>query len=248
VKRSFSYILLGLFAYGVFMILHLPAAALLALTPLPWPSMNIQSVQGLAIQGSAQNLQWNTLSFDKATWKLRFVPLLLGRIELEVDLDHPVRRLTGIVGVGLDHQLRLGSLHGYFPLNDWHSVLKLPVGGGLEFNDLQLRLDPNGYPRAAQGTVLLSALRVALAQTVELGNYQVAFSTRDDTISGLIRDQGGPIQLTGSLTLTPDGRYRLTGKLAVRDNNQPVEQALSLLGQPNQDGIRIIDLTGKLRF
>jgi hypothetical protein len=248
VKRSLSYILLGLFAYGVFMILQLPAAALLAWNPPPWPNMRIQSVQGLAIQGSAQSVQWDTLTFDKATWKLRFAALLLGNIELAVDLYHPVRRLTGTVAMGLDRQLRLGPLNGYLPLSDWHSVLRLPVGGGLELNDLRLRLNPNGYPLAVQGTVLLSALRVPLAQIIELGDYQVAFSTRDDTISGLIRDQGGPIQLTGSLTLTPDGRYRLTSQLAVRDNNQPVEQALSLLGQPDQDGVRTIDLTGKLRF
>jgi general secretion pathway protein N len=247
VKRSLGYVLLGLCAYSMFMVLQFPATVLLAWQPPP-SDISIQSVQGLAVQGSAQGLQWHVLRFDTATWKLRFLPLLLGRIELEVDLNDPARRLTGIVAVGLDRQLRIGQLRGHLPLRDWHSVLKLPVGGGLELNDLQLRLDPNGYPLAAQGTVFLSALRVTLAQTLELGNFRVTFSTADDIISGLIQDRGGPVQLTGILTLTPDGRYRLIGQVAVRENNQPLEQTLSLLGQPDPDGVRNIDLTGTLRF
>ncbi|NJN46420.1 MAG: type II secretion system protein N, partial [Candidatus Competibacteraceae bacterium] len=94
-KQSWGYVLLGLFAYSVFLIVQAPAAALLTLHPLPWPGISIQSVQGLAIQGSAQGLQLHTLRFDTATWKLRFAPVLLGRIELAVDLNHPARRLTG---------------------------------------------------------------------------------------------------------------------------------------------------------
>lgn len=123
----------------------------------------------------------------------------------------------------------------------------LPLDGILELNLAILRLNEKGRLHAAQGTIRLVQARSTLGQPVALGDFVIELTTRDEAILGDVTDSGGPLKVTGTLTLTPDNRYRFVGEISTRDKNNPhLQQALSLLGQPGRDGTRRIDVTGTL--
>ena len=70
---------------------------------------------------------------------------------------------------------------------------------------------------------------------------------RPEGVQGTIKDHEGPLTLNGTLHWAPDGRYRFNGQAAVRDvGNQPLRQAMNLLGPPGSDGRWALSFSGVL--
>jgi general secretion pathway protein N len=111
----------------------------------------------------------------------------------------------------------------------------------------ELCLDPTGVPNTAWGTLQLSETRTSIGRAFALGDFYATFTTADKIIRGEIKDTGGPLDLTGTLTHDPDGRYGFSGELGVRDeSNAELRQILGILGQPGTDGKWPLELTGSL--
>jgi hypothetical protein len=91
-------------------------------------------------------------------------------------------------------------------------------------------------------------LRATLGQALNLGDFTVQLTSVQPTgAQGAIKDNEGPLALNGTLHLAPDGRYRFNGQAAVRDaGNQPLRQAMSLLGPPGGDGRWALSFSGVL--
>ena len=93
---------------------------------------------------------------------------------------------------------------------------------------------------------LLSPIGGAL---IALGDYQIRFAASTNPgLVGNFEDQGGPLEVSGSIRLTPDRAYVIDGALRTRPN-APLElsQGLELMtAPPDASGLRAFNLTGSL--
>ena len=251
-RRGLAYILLGLLAYTVSLVLLCPASLLIEQLAQRLPGFSAQNVQGSAVQGSAQSVQLSaTARLETIAWRLRVLPLLLGRIEYELRLTAPELNIWGIAGVGFDRQLRITALNGQLPLPRAIALAGRPpppLNGTLELENVAVHLNRDGRPQQAGGLVHLRNVSTSFGNPLPLGNFDIQLQTQASALVASIQDQGGPLQLNGNLTLDPDGRYRFTAQAAPRDqDNRELYQALNLLGRPEGNGKWTFDLAGSLQ-
>jgi general secretion pathway protein N len=251
-RRLLAYVLLGLLAYTVFLVLLCPAGLLIEQLAQRLPGFSAQSVQGSAVQGTAQSVQLSaTARLEAIAWRLRVLPLLLGRIEYDLQLTAPELNLRGIAGLGLDRQFRIAALNGQLPLPRAIALAGRPpppLNGMLELENVGLSLNRDYRPTEAGGLIRLHNLSTSFGTPLSLGNFEIQLQIQASALIASIQDQGGPLQLNGNLTLDPDGRYRFTAQAAPRDqDNRELYQALSLLGRPGGNGKWTFDFAGNLK-
>lgn len=249
-RRASGYVLLGLIAYLVFMVVQFPATTVFGLLADQVPGLTLQQAQGSILRGSAHHLRIQDIEIKSLSWRWRPLGLITGRITYQLTSEDPELALTGDIGMDWNRRLAFDDLNARLPLARALSLINgpaPPLEGILELDLATLRLDEQGFPNAAQGTVRLTQTRTTLVEPVALGDFDMALTTEDQGIRGTVTDKGGPVRLNGNLTLTLDNRYRLVGEISARDNhNQNLRQVLSLLGPPGEDGTWKMDITGTL--
>ena len=120
----------------------------------------------------------------------------------------------------------------------------------MELNLRELRLNAARRPTTADGVVHLLNVQITLGQPLTLGDFVIqATPAIPDGIQGKVQDRDGPLALEGNFSLLPDGRYRFSGQAAVRDaSNQPLRQAMNLLGPPDDHGRWPLNFSGILAW
>jgi general secretion pathway protein N len=249
-RRLLLYGVLGLIGYGVFLLIQLPASQLVGLMSRQVPGLTIQEAQGTAIDGGARGVRWGDRELPDLSWRWRPSGLLSGRLAFRLTAAEPRVDLESIVGINPLRRVRITDLRGAAPLSRVIGLVSrapLLIEGELELAVQELRLSPTGSPTLLEGLVRLLNVHTSLGRDIALGDFRATFVTHEETISGDVSDLGGPLAFTGNLTLTPDGRYRFTGTLSVRDNNNlDLRQALAFLGRPDANGRWPLDFSGEL--
>lgn len=251
-KRSLAYgLLLGIAAFLLFMVTLAPATLLTEPLRARLPGLSVQAVEGTAIAGAMVGVQWRGVRAERLLWRWQPLALLLARLEANLTVDDREAKLSGKAATGFSRQLRFSDLKGRLPLN-WLTALagvkNVPLEGIVELNLDDLRLDAAVQPVSAQGVIRLLNLRVLLGRPLVLGDYLLQFDSASKAgIQAKIKDNNAPLIVEGIATLSADGRYQLTGHAAIRDPaNQPLRQALSLLGPPGSDGRWPLNFSGVL--
>ncbi|MFZ4790192.1 MAG: type II secretion system protein N [Candidatus Competibacteraceae bacterium] len=249
--KIFRYGLLGLFAFLLFLLLLAPASLVTDWIGQRLTGFKVQTVEGAATDGVAQGLQWRGARIEKLSWGWRPLALATGSLKFSLNVDDPDLKLTGTAATGWDRHWRFQALAGQAPLAKLYVLAgqsNLPAQGVVELKLRELRLNAAGWPVAADGVVHLRNLRTTLGQALTLGDFTAQVTTADPAgIQGKVQDDNGPLVLEGAFSLLPDGRYRFNGQAAVRDaSNQPLRQAMNLLGPPGSDGRWALNFSGVL--
>ncbi len=251
--KILRYGLLGLGAFLLFLLLQAPASLITDRIGARLPGFAVQTVAGTATEGVMQGLQWRGARIEKLSWGWRPLALATGRLGFRLDADDPDFKLTGQAAIGWDRQWRFQNLAGRASLEKLYALAgqpKLPLQGMVELKLQELRLNAAGRPTTADGVVHLLNLRITLGQPLTLGDFEVqAMPAVPDGVQGKVQDRNGPLALEGTFSLLPDGRYRFSGQAAVRDaGNQPLRQAMSLLGPPDERGRWPLNFSGILAW
>lgn len=251
-KRVLRYGLLGLLAFLLSLLLLAPASMITGLLAERLPGFSVQTVEGLASEGSARGVHWRGARIERLNWNWQALALLTGWLELRLGIDDPEIKLIGNAAINPGRRLRFRDLSGRLPLGRLGALAgytKLPLQGVVEFNLRDLYLNAAGQPQTANGVVYLLNARTTLGQPLNLGDFIVQLTPANpEGIQGAVKDKDdGPLALDGTLNLLPDGRYRFTGQAAVRDAGNPaLRQAMSLLGPPGGDGRWALNFSGVL--
>lgn len=251
-KRFLAYSLLGLVAYGFFMLLQLPATTLVNWVSQSVPDLTIQQAQGSAVRGVAQDVRLADLRLESLRWRLRFLPLLLGRLQYRLTASQGNVQLQASVGTDLSRRWHVAAIQGELPLSRALAAAgqSPPLfEGELTLDDVGIVLNREGMLADAYGDLRLSNLRTTFEEPVQLGNYSGELTAEDSNLIATLRDNGGPLNFAGSLSMSvvPEGRYRLQGRVSPRDNaDSRLRDALSLMGEPREDGAWELDFAGML--
>ena len=209
--------------------------------------VKLHGLGGTIWQGHADAADLSGRNLGALEWRLQPAALLRGEAIAQLTLSGEGITAAGTVERGADGQVSFRDVVLHMPARTAAPVLAIPaldVLGTIEIDVTQARLRGAGLD-SANGVAYWRDAAVAGAAQARLSDMQVTFaSPADGTISGTIRDLGGPLQVDGAFT-TSLGRYDAHASLAARDNDPRVLEALQFVGQPQPDGSRQLVIEGR---
>ena len=249
---KYSWIALGAGAYFAFVLTLFPAN-----TAYRWfapDTLRLAGIEGTLWSGSASIGSVGNFSLHEIQWRLQPWALLLARIGGQFQTRFSDGLLTTDIEVTLS-QTTFRNLRTSTSLGGLQEVLPLGgIDGFLSADFSELRLEDE-WPVAAVGEIRLGELVVppmipsSSGPLIMLGNYRIQFpqSPGPDLI-GNFEDQGGPLEVTGSLSLADGRAYLIEGSARTRANApQELSQGLDLMtAPPDASGLRAFSLSGSL--
>jgi general secretion pathway protein N len=242
---------LGLGVYLAFTAVSFPASV--AYRWFAPPALALASIEGTIWRGSAAYGGIEGLAFSGLRWQLHPAALLRGRVSLTAELrlaDGNMRANLTASGNGIE-LTDVRATTDLQAFRDWLSLgdVRGRMSASLDTLDLV-----DGWPVAASGNVRIADLAippvvpVSGVTIIPLGNFAADVApAHDPGISAVLSDEGGPLELAGSVTLSPGGAYVLDARIKPRAGAPDVlVEGLELMTEPLPDGQRHFVLSGSL--
>ena len=238
---------LAILALALFMLTVLaraPARWLVALAPR---AIECQLPAGSVWQGECARLRAPGLELAALSWKLHPWSLLRGRLELEIHSDDARAPGAATIAAGFGDTLSVRDLRADLPVDSGFLPL-FPAGWS---GQLRLALElvefTGGRLSAVHGIVAANSLEQK-NPAMPFGSYELQFAGATQAgaaIVGSLRDTGGPLAVTGALTIRNGHDYELQGFAAARPAATPeLAKAVEFLGPADPQGRRAYSLAG----
>ncbi|MGE0581681.1 MAG: type II secretion system protein N [Steroidobacteraceae bacterium] len=218
--------------------------------PLAWTTKALpEGVQcaepaGSVWRGRCGALTAGGLPFGATSWQVRALPLLRGTLAAQVRAQLGADRISGEFEWRPDGRRMARRVEADLTLG---AGLLAQGAMGLS-GRLHARID-RAVLRGRRVHELIGLVTVQqLAQGgTPLGNFEIRFPDAPvaDDPKGELRDLGGPLGVTGTLTLTDEPGYVIDGQVTVRAETPPALAAqIAILGTPDAGGRRPFSLAG----
>ena len=220
---------------------------LLLRLPLRWVSGHLPSgvqctdAHGTLWHGGCGRLAVAQLDLGAARWQLHGLRLLAGRLSAEVETQRSALAIRGTLGRTIGGRITGEQLQLQYALGSG-LIPQLPSLDGAvsaRFDELVIdgmRVDKVRGWLEARDLVQVGTERLAL------GSYRIEFDrppAADGSITGKVRDLGGPLDMQATLTLTGAPGYLLQGTVLARpEASATLVRQISFLGSPDADGRR----------
>ncbi len=214
-------------------------------------SLAAHGITGTVWSGSAETVSVNGTYAGQVEWRLRLLSLITGRVGIDWqarlgDEGHAAGRSRiapdGTMTIqGLEATVTAEAAYARFP------YLPVVPTGELTLSLSELRIE-QGRPTGATGQVAWSEAGLSAPQPLRFGELRLALETSPQgEIIGRFADGGGPLQTEGTVTLSPEGQYRLDLLLTpAPDAENSLKQGLMLVGRPDARGRARLQLNGQI--
>ena len=238
----------GSIAFLVSLVALLPARVAFALFRVP--ATAVTGVSGTLWHGEGQRVTVANLTLGPVRWEAKPARLLLGQLAADVGATLPDGFLNATVGLSVTGKVVIGALEAAAPLG-WLA----PALGGAG-SQLTARFDRlvihGGHVESAIGAVQVAGVVLPIPTTgpkVGPGAYEVSFAADglkpDMPLKAALKDRGGPLEIVGTVTITPPRSYEVTGTAKARpDAPSELRSALQMLGPATPDGGHALSLAG----
>jgi hypothetical protein len=235
----------GFGAYVAFTLAIFPATA--ALRWFAPPGVNFAGVSGtlLSVEGfTAGALRWN----------VRPAALLLGRISAAVEARIPDGFVNGVVTAS-PASVELSDLRAATSLPALAPVLPVRGMRGQASIALEQLVLEDGWPATVVGELKLAGLETTplipdgSGALLPLGDYTITFTPAPaGALAARFVDNGGPLEVTGTLNLDDTRTYALDALIEPRAGapESLVEGLRVMTADPDAEGRRRLTLTGSL--
>ena len=222
---------------------RLPASWILSAAPkFNGQSPQCESVSGTIWLGACSGLAAGIYRFSSAKWELEALPLLRGTVAAHLALSGNDLKVDGLFQRRLNGAISATEVQASFSMPN-ALIPQLPgnLSGHVAANIAALAVDGFKLQYIA-GRIDVQGLTQTAPERMPLGSYQLEFPdspTTDQPPVGTLRDTGGPLEVHGTLTLTPEPGYLLDGTVAPRpDASASLLQQIAVLGSPDAAGRR----------
>jgi general secretion pathway protein N len=211
-------------------------------------ALKLGGVSGSIWNGHAASAQVFGQELGALDWQLQAAPLLSRELIAHVDLNGGAVKATGIVDRGADGTISVRDATFQMPARMAAPALDIPALDLLgeidgKLTQAQLR---GVWVDGASGSLRWNHAAVAGAAQAQFGDLEATFSSAPDgSIAGVVHDLGGPLQVNGTFKVAA-GSFDAEAKLAARDGNPQVMEALSYIGQLQADGTSLLLIHGGL--
>jgi len=253
VKNRWSWLALGVGAYLVFTLSTFPAGTAVHLFAPPEAALD--GIQGTVWSGSASSGTIGGLPVQDLRWHVRPWTLLTGRVGANLE----ARLADGFLNTGFTastSRVQFSDLRGGTSLATVASVLPLRGMSGQVSVALSSLEIEKGWPARVVGELKLAALQIApfipsgnSAKLVPLGDYTVTFGEAPArSVSARFIDNGGPLEVAGTLGLSAAREYTFDALIKPRDtaSRELVDGLNVMTSDPDENGRRRLTLTGSL--
>ena len=252
-RRWWHYLVIGFVAWLFFMLWRFPAAAAYGMAAESFGGMvRVVGLSGTVWHGKAQQLQYRQRAVGSINWQLSPWGLLVGRLggELMVNQGDAFLQAGGDMPIG-GGEVELSKLEGRLPLTllqPYLTMLPVPLDGVVSLKLEDILLNAEGRLQQTQGRIVWHQAGVLAPQKLPFGDLQLTLQPREGGgIEGEIRDSGGPLQLSGKLTLGTDGAYQLQGQVKASDSAPAqLRSTLAMLGKADSQGFHSLNFSGTL--
>lgn len=238
----------GIISLLVSLVALLPAR--LGFSLLGMPATAATGLSGTVWHGAAQRLSLAGYTLGPVRWTLKPSRLLTGQLAAAVEATLPDGFVNATAAVGLGGAVTLSDLEAAAP------VAWLAPGAGAAGGQLSARFDKlavaKGRVVTAIGNLKVGGVVFPLPTTgpqLAPGTYSVAFDSPqlgpDELLTGALNDAGGPLEIAGTVKITPPSSYEITGTAKPRPDAPPdLRNALQMLGPATPDGAHALSLAG----
>ncbi len=245
VKAAKRIIAIGAATFVIGLIIMFPARVM-----YQWAApahVQVNGISGTVWNGSAAEGTVSGIYFRKLNWQFRPLALARGQLAYRVRLEPAGGFVEGEAGVSFGGTIAVDNLNAALSLgNAVQAAMLTGVNADvtLQLDRLELK---DGWPTQIHGTAGVSDLFIRNFSPTPIGSYQAEFQPGEDAIVGTVEDTAGVLELAGTVRLTPDRSYSLTGRVGARDEApESVKQQLQLLGSPDSRGLREFRFEGSL--
>jgi len=256
-RRYVRYAIFAGACYIIFIIATLPASVVVSYAKQNLQlqrQLQISAVTGTVWSGSAESVQTNGLNLGTVQWDLKILPLLFGKVKAYINFNNKESGTKKISGSGLVAV----SYSGELSLNDFSAALSAdalaPLMYGLPARfagNLNIRVDSltliKGKRINLKSRILVANAALVSPQKIDYGNILIQSTAKDTGSQFVLTDQGGPLILNGTISLTGNGTYRLNLGMGARETaSADLEKGLRFLGQRDATGRYRYKMNGKL--
>jgi len=237
-RRAMKLIVAGLVAFGLSLLVFLPASLIVRWLP---PNVTTGVLTGTVWNGASDSVQVNGEPVGAARWRVRPLQLLRGQLAIDTRLVRATGEATGRVLLERGGDVRIEDVQVHWPLAELPARIAPRNWSGdvrMELREIELA---NGVIRRVVGTVEARDL-VAAPRGIAVGSYRVTFDPQpaDASTVGQLQDLGGPMEVAGTVTLQPGGCTIVAGRVKARPE-APVEitrelDVLRYQGEPDAQG------------
>jgi hypothetical protein len=249
--KVFKYVLIGVLFYVGFLVAQFPAERAYAVFRAQNPQLplRLSGIEGAVWSGEVDALHVRGHRLERVAWNMHWLPVLLGRLEVDWRFRVQGGHGTGVAGLFPTGGYYLKDVQAQIPapvIARWTQSEALRPEG-----DLTLRFDKlevsDHVLQELDGALVWSNARVDILQVLTLGDLKTELSTGAEGIKAVLSDSGGPLLAEGVGLLKPDGSYEFNGAFAARDaQDSPLARALSTMGRADAEGKFRIARNGRL--
>lgn len=250
-KQYYYYAITILAGYLLFLLLQLPAsvAVRVAQQLAPEAAIAVQQTGGSAWKGSAVGVSAGKVTLTNLNWEIRALPLMLGRMEYQVEASGNTLSLSGTIGTGLFSGPAFEELNGWVSSGLITTLAQIPfvkTGGDFELGLEQLVMK-NGFPAKVQGEILWREARISSPYQIALGNILLLPKMEKEKLVITISNQDGAARIDGTFVLDPQGQYQIQGTITPSpDMDRNLVSMLNSIGRRGRDGSVAVRYAGKL--
>jgi hypothetical protein len=250
--RWWSYLLIGLGGYLVFLLAEMPAQHILgwALADKDKLPFSYTSMRGSLWRGKIEAINYQGTPLDKVKWCFTPSGLLLGRISFDLELRHMDHKVDANLARTLGGSLLLKNIEGQLPASmivKMAELKQVSVDGEVDLDLDHIAIETD-HIASAEGEI--QWLNPALLRPFSLkeGNLKADVTTDDNgNINIKINDLGGGTSVDGELSLSNDGNYNLNGAIKPGAKSDPgLSSALKAVAKSQPDGSYRISFSGSL--
>jgi general secretion pathway protein N len=211
------------------------------------PQIVVSGISGTLWNGHAAEAAVDGLYLHDVSWQFRLRDLFTAKIGYAVNAKFVSGFIEGDIAFGFGGNMRATDFRASLPIESIQPIAALTGARGmLSANFEELRLS-DGLPVVANGSVVVSGLRLPLIHSDPIGGFKAELFTQESGISASIEDTAAVIDLAGSLQMSADGSYEFLAQLSPLESTPAaIREQLKFLGSANARGQHEMRLEGKL--
>lgn len=234
-------------AFILFLVVKAPASLVAGMATDAAPALTMDGISGTAWHGRAAHARWRGEPLGALEWTLTPLALFAGRARARVTL--------GGAGIELDTEVAHGLFDDRASVTGADGTLSLallsrisgasgPLEAQAQLSDVDIAIDGDRVTDAS-GRVTLVETVVTRPQRTALGTFTLDLDAVDGWLVAAVRDDGGPLGVTGTVRAAPDRRWAVDARVRAREPQSDLGRVLALFAAPGDDGAYPLQLSGR---